>query len=412
MKTFIGLRCNRDYVKKNGRSQLYLLIGIEKAFDKIKLNLDWPAALVDEKTNHLIGRQKVDQDADDYNLLIRQAITKANDIFVECRLQRRDIGMTEFMDLYHNHLRQHDFVVYMEEKINERHRRKKISWSTRNSHVNTLIWLKQYKSSIPFKDLTKKFIESFEEWMLRQTSRRSNEKKRLDTNTIANVLKYIRAYINLAIRDKIPIENPYKGADVKTHQDIKLIEHLKAKDVAELISYYGKDDIPIGEKLTVCRLLIACHLSLRISDIMKINRRKFYEYQEAGKLIFHPQKQVRTKKLKTVFVHIDEIAMQYLEDCVELQDKAAADGLKITEPYGRKVLKKVGGKLGINVSGFHMGRHTFATNYLRAGGKVTNLQHIMGHSDIRTTMRYVHIIEEDTEADMLSLSKFYLVHMK
>ena len=253
MKTFIGLRCNKGYVKKNGRSQLYLLVGIEKAFEKIALDLDWPAHLVDEQNNQVIAQKKGDTEANDSNLLIRQAISKANDIFVECRLQKREIGMGEFLDMYNNYLRQKDFIVYMDEKIKERLRRKKITGSTKKSHVNSLIWLKQYKSKIPFKDLTKKFIESFEEWIQRQSSRRTNDHKELDSNSIANVLKYVRAYINLAIKDKIPIENPFKTADVKTHQDEKLIEHLKPKEVAKLIEFYDNDDISIGEKLTVCR---------------------------------------------------------------------------------------------------------------------------------------------------------------
>lgn len=44
----------------------------------------------------------------------------------------------------------------------------------------------------------------------------------------------------------------------------------------------------------------------------------------------------------------------------------------------------------------HVARHTFATNYLRKGGKVENLQILLGHSDIKTTMIYVHIVESET----------------
>ncbi|MCW3120421.1 MAG: hypothetical protein JWM28_4503 [Chitinophagaceae bacterium] len=410
MKTFIGLRSNKGYVKKTGKSQLYMLVGIENKFEKIPLDLDWPAALVDESNNQLLEREKDDKDCADNNLIIRQAFAKVNDIFVTARLQKKEITMEELIDMYYNYLRLQDFIVYMSDKIKERYRRKKITWNTKKSQTSAWLWLTQFKKQIPFKDLTPKLVENFEAFMQKQSNKRSKEKKSLDGNTIANVMKYVKAYINLAIKDEIPIKNPFDKADVKTHQDVKMIEHVSPRGVALLIKHYNRE-IPIGEKLSLCRWLIACHLSLRISDILKIDTLKLENYKQAGKIIFNPQKQVLTNKLKTVYVHIDEYAMKYLEDCVELQIQAKKLGLKITEEYGRKALKTIADKTGVKLNGFHMGRHTFATNYIRFGGKVTNLQYIMGHSNINTTMRYVHIVDDDAEEDMLTLSRGYLAFM-
>ena len=38
----------------------------------------------------------------------------------------------------------------------------------------------------------------------------------------------------------------------------------------------------------------------------------------------------------------------------------------------------------------HTLRHTFATSYLTRGGRVENLQQLLGHTNIQTTMLYVH----------------------
>ena len=47
------------------------------------------------------------------------------------------------------------------------------------------------------------------------------------------------------------------------------------------------------------------------------------------------------------------------------------------------------------VLSMHVGRHSFATNFLRKGGKVQELQVLLGHSSIETTMQYVHIVEAE-----------------
>ena len=49
--------------------------------------------------------------------------------------------------------------------------------------------------------------------------------------------------------------------------------------------------------------------------------------------------------------------------------------------------------------GVHLMRHSFATNYLRNGGGVFQLQAILGHASIQTTMRYVKLAGVDVQMD-------------
>jgi integrase/recombinase XerD len=60
--------------------------------------------------------------------------------------------------------------------------------------------------------------------------------------------------------------------------------------------------------------------------------------------------------------------------------------------------------LGLPQSGFHLLRHTFATEYLRNGGDVVRLSIILGHSDVSTTMKYLHLLTEDLQRPHQSLS--------
>lgn len=46
-------------------------------------------------------------------------------------------------------------------------------------------------------------------------------------------------------------------------------------------------------------------------------------------------------------------------------------------------------------------RHTFATMFLVEGGDVGTLMHLMGHSDIKITMRYVHLVDAMKSATIM-----------
>ena len=61
-------------------------------------------------------------------------------------------------------------------------------------------------------------------------------------------------------------------------------------------------------------------------------------------------------------------------------------------------------RLDIPKSGFHRLRHTFATSYLQHGGDVVRLSRVLGHSQITTTMRYLHLVTTDLQKPHQQLS--------
>jgi integrase/recombinase XerD len=67
-------------------------------------------------------------------------------------------------------------------------------------------------------------------------------------------------------------------------------------------------------------------------------------------------------------------------------------------------------RAGIPQCGFHRVRHTFATNYLQNGGDVVRLSRVLGHSQITTTMRYLHLIVSDLQKPHQQLSILNRLH--
>ncbi len=64
-------------------------------------------------------------------------------------------------------------------------------------------------------------------------------------------------------------------------------------------------------------------------------------------------------------------------------------------PFKRHVcnekLRSICKRAGLRRIGWHILRHTFASHLAQAGANLTAIQRLLGHSDIRTTMRYAHI---------------------
>jgi integrase/recombinase XerD len=61
-------------------------------------------------------------------------------------------------------------------------------------------------------------------------------------------------------------------------------------------------------------------------------------------------------------------------------------------------------KLVLPMFGWHRLRHTFATNYLRQGGDIVRLSMVLGHTQITTTQRYLHLLTEDLSASHQKVS--------
>jgi integrase/recombinase XerD len=61
-------------------------------------------------------------------------------------------------------------------------------------------------------------------------------------------------------------------------------------------------------------------------------------------------------------------------------------------------------KMRLPTFGWHRLRHTFATNYLRQGGDIVRLSMVLGHTQITTTQRYLHLLTEDLSASHQKVS--------
>lgn len=83
-------------------------------------------------------------------------------------------------------------------------------------------------------------------------------------------------------------------------------------------------------------------------------------------------------------------------------------GKRYSVNYASQLLKKAVREAGLNERlHFHSLRHGFGSNLLRANANPVHVQKLMGHANLSTTMRYLHVEQEDLEQAISKLDKLH-----
>ena len=102
-----------------------------------------------------------------------------------------------------------------------------------------------------------------------------------------------------------------------------------------------------------------------------------------------------------------KVIWAYLKDRIDTADPKEplilVDEGQDPRPMGRHILrrlvKRIGDRAGVKNVHPHRLRHSFATEYLRNGGKMLALQELLGHSDLEMARRYPKFVEADIALD-------------
>lgn len=355
----------RNYLNKEGKSLIYLSISSQGKRKRIPMDLfvipnDW-----DEKKQRVRMRS---EDAEAINLILDQTSSRISDIRIHYRLSKLHLSIDRLVEELKNHTPNYDFIAFMTNYL-EQCVMKESSRDKNKSEINKL---KEFQSFIPFSDINLQFVDKYRHFL-------STVKKNANT-TIAFSLKTFLKYVRAAKKYGIFINldpDMVKAGSTKGNRT-----NLNINEVEKLHDYYNSQFIKEGQKLALGYFLFSCYTSLRISDIKNLKRIDV----EKDAITFEIKK---TGKLHTIPLNnkAKSVISQYPDLFVEWN----------TEQKMNLALKKVADVCGIRKKlHFHVGRHSFATNFLRKGGKIEDLQIIMAHSDLKATMVYVHLVKAES----------------
>ncbi|MDE5782244.1 MAG: site-specific integrase [Lachnospiraceae bacterium] len=96
-------------------------------------------------------------------------------------------------------------------------------------------------------------------------------------------------------------------------------------------------------------------------------------------------------------------------DDTDILFMSVADNVPITDNVIKQLFQRIKKRTGITRVHPHLCRHTFATSYVLGGGDLESLRIYMGHSDITTTSKYLHLANtyRFMDADVYKLDKVF-----
>ena len=192
-----------------------------------------------------------------------------------------------------------------------------------------------------------------------------------------------------------------KAIELNPMPPVKTLIH---RDPQQPRTYLTKDEI-LALKSTTCpneqtrlAFLFACHVGLRLSDIETLRWGGIHEVGNCLKII---KTQIKTGTI--VEIPINTEARRILE---QLDSKDRGFNLKSRSAIAND-LKKWAEAADINKHlTFHVSRHTFATQTVAAGVGIYTVSKLCGHSSVKTTQIYAHMMDNTLQegVDMLAKS--------
>ena len=114
-----------------------------------------------------------------------------------------------------------------------------------------------------------------------------------------------------------------------------------------------------------------------------------------------------TKNHEALIIPLSKSILAILKKYIRISSRDKDDWL-FCNVYGDKLIKSTishdlveyNRRRGVDKTGIHRWRHTFAKYWVLNGGSVVVLSRLLGHSDLKITQRYVNLLVSDIKKEV------------
>ncbi len=209
------------------------------------------------------------------------------------------------------------------------------------------------------------------------------EKLQLSENTLHSKINALKFYYEQVLgREKFFWEIP------RPKKPLLLPKVISKEKIATLIN-----SIENAKHKTIIMLTYAC--GLRVSEVVSL---RIKHIDGERKTIFIEKAKGKKDRVLSLSPNMLIMLREYykLYQPKDYLFEGQFENKHLAERSIQQVLEKVKRKAGIIQDGsMHMLRHSFATHLLDKGIDVVFIQKLLGHNDIKTTLRYLHVTNKD-----------------
>jgi integrase len=270
-----------------------------------------------------------------------------------------------------------NFIDYMQ-MLTDKRRGSKGNYGNWDSTMNHL---KNYSPlGITFGGVNKEWLEGFKDYL--QSIVATKKEVGLSRNSMLSYFNKVKAGLKQAVKDGIIQTNP--GAQVDSFKEEETQREFLSLE--ELNALYNT---PCGNGLLKRAFIFSALTGLRWSDIKKLVWSEIQHSTEMGYFIRFRQK----KTQGTETLPISEEAYRLLGDPASKQEQIFRD--LSYSAWNNIRLREWAMAAGINRHiVFHAARHTHAVLLLSSGTDIYTVSKMLGHREIKTTQRYMHVIDK------------------
>ena len=226
----------------------------------------------------------------------------------------------------------------------------------------TLEYLKKEFGNVTLASITTEKIQEF------YNKRRS----KTSPSTANRHLTLLNAIINKMIRLKIyKGENPCIGV-VKERENPAREQYLESDEIAKLVS--------CTRKRSKTLILFAVYTGMRRGEILRVD---WKDINFSTNIINIDESKSGRKREVPINTDLRRVLQS-------LNPQKSGKVFPLSEKQVEYDFKHALKESSIKKIRFHDLRHTFASLYMMRGGLITDLQRILGHSDLKMTQRYAH----------------------